>query len=110
MLTSRRHQPRRPDHLGEILIRSAYPDDLGELARLAALDSQPTLDTQTLIAEIDGVAVAALSLSSGRVIADPFVRTAAVCDLLRVRAGSITPPHSDARRLRRLRLAPAGMR
>jgi hypothetical protein len=111
MSAVRRQQNRRREPVREVLIRPAYPDDLTVLARLAQLDSKPPLDTDALIAEIDGVAVAALSLTSGRTVADPFVRTTSVCDLLRTRAASIARPREQERRLQRLfRLVPVGAR
>jgi hypothetical protein len=72
-------------------IRLAAPDDQTTLKRLAELDSQQPVDGDALIAEVDGVAVAALSLHTGRVLADPFAHTEAVVDLLRVRASRGTP-------------------
>jgi hypothetical protein len=39
-----------------------------------------------MLAEVDGVVRAALDLSDGSVAADPFVRTAEVLELLRLRA------------------------
>lgn len=78
------------------------------LERLAALDSQAPLHGEVLIAEVDGDPVAALSLGSGRLVADPFVHTAAVCDLLRFRPTSIAVSRSEASSLKRLfRLVPA---
>ena len=105
----RLHQAFDPER--ELLIRLAGPDDRAVLERLAALDSQAPLDGDALIAEIDGDAVAALSLGSGLLIADPFAHTAAVCDLLRFRAASIAASRSEASSLeRRLRLIPAAAR
>jgi hypothetical protein len=92
----------------EVRIRPGYPDDRTVLERLATLDSQQPLAEDVLIAEIDGVAVAALSLSSGRVVADPFVYTAPVVDLLRVRASRAMPTLGRRRPLRRARPATAG--
>jgi hypothetical protein len=92
----------------QVSIRLAYPDDLSVLKRLAALDSQEPLDGDVLIAEIDGVAVAALSVGSGRVVADPFVYTPPMVELLRVRASRAKPTPSRRRRLRRPRPATAG--
>jgi hypothetical protein len=109
-MTAARH-PHTPG-LGaerELLIRLAGPDDNVVLARLAALDSQAPLEGDSLIATVDGVAVAALSLEDGRLIADPFEHTAAVAGLLRMRATSIaTSAPATAPRRRWLRLAPAG--
>ena len=72
-----------------IVIRRAGAADVRVLARLAALDSAAIPGTDSLIAERDGVAVAALDLTDGRVVADPFERTADVVELLRVRAGRL---------------------
>lgn len=105
----RLHQALDPER--ELLIRLAGPDDHVVLERLAALDSQAPLDGDALIAEVDGDPVAALSLGSGRLVADPFVHTAAVCDLLRFRAASIAASRSEASSLKRLlRLIPAAAR
>ena len=93
----------------EVRIRLAYPEDVTVVERLAALDSQRPLEGDVLIAELDGVEVAALSLRSGRVVADPFIRTAQVVDLLRVRASRATATRTAARLLRRPRPATAGV-
>jgi hypothetical protein len=105
--SSRRH--RSPELSEEVRIRFAYPDDLLTVRRLAALDSQPSLDGDVLIADVDGVAVAALSVQDGRVVADPFAYTEAVIDLLRLRASRAapTPAPAAARVTRRLRASNA---
>jgi hypothetical protein len=72
-----------------IVIRTASSDDARALARLAALDSQAPLAGPALLVEVDGVARAALAPASGRVVADPFHRTADLVALLRLRAQSI---------------------
>jgi hypothetical protein len=107
-------QPRRePPHPAlnaehELRIRLASSDDCGVLHGLATLDSQTPLHGDALIAELDGFAVAALSLEDGRLIADPFAPTAAAGDHLRLRAESITATkRPTAPRLHRHRLAPA---
>ena len=69
-----------------IIIRRAGAADAPILARLAALDSAAQPGDDSLIAEIDGRPVAALDLADGRVVADPFARTADLVDLLRLRA------------------------
>ena len=72
-----------------ITIRPAYADDDDALMRLAALDSADTVPARPLLlAEADGELRAALSLSDGRVIADPFRRTADLVELLRTHAGT----------------------
>ena len=90
----------------ELRIRLAEPDDGGLLERLAALDSQAPLQGDALIAELDGIAVAALSLQNGRLIADPFAHTATVREHLRLLAASIQPTKRPPVPLKRpLRLA-----
>ncbi len=68
-----------------ILLHFARPDDSGLVRRLAQLDDAKPLEGQILIAFVAGEAVAALSLTDGRVVANPFVPTADVVTLLRLR-------------------------
>ncbi|HKJ36826.1 MAG TPA: hypothetical protein VKA36_09695 [Solirubrobacterales bacterium] len=56
-------------------IRGAGPGDADALRRLAELDGDRLPLSPVLIAELDGNAIAAMSLSERRVIADPFRRT-----------------------------------
>jgi hypothetical protein len=81
-------------------IRLANDEDIDTLHNLAARNSELWLDGTVLIGEIDGVGAAALSLSDGRVIADPSRRIDHLVANLRVRAESIwahesTPSLSD---------------
>ena len=72
-----------------ITIRAGYPDDQPALARLAALDStERPPAAPVLVAEINGELRVALSLHDGSSIADPFVPTAEILELLRFRAAS----------------------
>ena len=89
----------------EITIRAAYADDELALRRLAAVDSADAVPpAPLLLAELDGELRAALSLADGSVIADPFVRTAEVLELLRVRArAEVATRRRRARRRRFLR-------
>ena len=80
-------------------LRIATAEDGWAMRRLAALDDAPMLEGRVLIALEDGVAVAAISLADGRVIADPFVLTEHAVAMLRLRAG-----HLARRRGRGLRL------
>jgi hypothetical protein len=73
-------------HDDTVVIRRAVGADADALARLAALDSQPTLRGTALIAESDGVIRAAYSPDEHRAVADPFRPTAALVALLRTRA------------------------
>jgi hypothetical protein len=76
-----------PSH--DIVIRHSVAEDVRTLAGLAALDSRPELTGPALLAEVDGVARAALDLHDGSVAADPFARTTELVDLLRLRARGI---------------------
>jgi hypothetical protein len=69
-----------------IVIRLATLSDSRTLGNLAALDSRRPLAGPAMLAEVDGVVRAAVDLSDGSVAADPFVRTAEVVELLRLRA------------------------
>jgi hypothetical protein len=72
-----------------IVIRLATLSDSRTLSNLAALDSRRPLAGPAMLAEVDGVARAALDLSDGSVAADPFARTAEVVELLRLRASRL---------------------
>jgi hypothetical protein len=57
--------------------------------QLRSLDGGEMLDGPRLVAELDGRPVAALELRTGSAVADPFVLTAPLVELLRVRAAQI---------------------
>jgi hypothetical protein len=72
----------------ELTIRLAGPADGRRLLRLAGRDSRPRPSGEVLVAELDGDLVAARSLADGHAIADPFRPTAAIAELIAVRAGA----------------------
>jgi hypothetical protein len=72
-----------------VVIRHATAVDADQLVRVASRDSQRRVQAPALIAEVDGVAHAALEIADGRVIADPFVPTADLVALLRLRAQTV---------------------
>ncbi len=74
------------DTESSIVIRHAGGDDVRAVADLAILDSREPITGPALLAEVDGVPRAALDLTDGSVAADPFVRTAELVGLLRMRA------------------------
>jgi hypothetical protein len=78
-----------PDMISANSIRYATEQDTQTLERLAELDSQSPLDGPVLIAELGGIAAAALCIRDGRVIADPFQSTDHLVANLRMRAGAI---------------------
>jgi hypothetical protein len=89
-----------------LTIRVAAPDDAGALRRLAELDSARALRGRVLLAETDGVPVAAISLTTGAVTADPFQSSEGAVRMLRLRryqllnqAGDAAPADQLLRRL-----------
>ncbi|HJS93723.1 MAG TPA: hypothetical protein VJ741_05625 [Solirubrobacteraceae bacterium] len=86
-----------------LALRVADDDDAPVVRRLAALDDAPSLRGEVLLALVDGEAVAATSLGDGRVVANPFLRTADTVRLLSLRASQMT--ERPARRRLRLRAA-----
>jgi hypothetical protein len=80
-----------------VTLRFAFPDDERALRRLAALDCALPPALPAVVAEVDGELWAALSLVSGRVVADPFHRTAELVDLLSARARQLSAPDPPQR-------------
>jgi hypothetical protein len=68
---------------GNLVVRRGRHADTNALAILAALDSARALTGRTVVGEVDGRLVAAISLHDGRVVADPFAPTADVVEALR---------------------------
>lgn len=73
-----------------ITLRPATPDDAPTVARLAQLDSSRVPQGELLLAVVDDVPVAALSLDTGHVVADPFTRTLDLVRMLHDRAARMT--------------------
>jgi hypothetical protein len=71
------------------VIRMATDADAAAVERLAALDSARPPSGRILVGEVDGTPAAALSLSEGRVVADPFTRTDLLVVHMRLRAQGI---------------------
>ncbi len=69
-----------------ITLRVAQREDDYDVSRLAQLDDAPLPVGPVVLAVVDGETVAALSLSDGRVVANPFVATEKAVSLLRLRA------------------------
>jgi hypothetical protein len=93
-----------------LTIRSAAPTDASALRRLAALDSAPPLRGRVLLAESDGVPVAAVSVEDGAVTADPFQHTTLAVRMLMLRRYQLLRQRDDAVRARPgpRRLVPVG--
>ncbi len=72
-----------------LALRPARDNDLTAVARLAALDSARIPDGPLLLGLVDGELAAAMSLSTGAVVADPFRPTLALVELLTMRAARL---------------------
>jgi hypothetical protein len=72
-----------------VTTRLATRVDFPTIARLAELDSERVPRGRVLLAELRGRVVAAISLETGAVFADPFVSTAGVVKNLRARAAEM---------------------
>jgi hypothetical protein len=94
-----------------LTIRMAAHNDAAALARPARLDSARPLRGSVLLAELDGAPVAAVSLETGAVTADPFQHTADAVHVLTLRRDQLAGAGSDVARprprLRRLAPRPA---
>jgi hypothetical protein len=82
-----------------VLMRRATADDAARIRTLARLDDKRMPAGPFLLAEVGGGIVAARSLSTGTVIADPFRLTSDIVAMLRVRAAQVS--ELDERRERR---------
>ena len=70
-----------------LVLRPATSADTADLERLAALDSARPLAGEVMLADADGDVRAALSLETGRAVADPFYPSLELVPLLRAAAG-----------------------
>jgi len=89
---SDRRVPRRHpagDAGDALLIRPASADDEPAIARLSALDEHVLPRGERLIGELGGRIVAALDVRSGDAVADPFVPTTGIVELLGLRAAQV---------------------
>jgi hypothetical protein len=87
-----------------VVIRAARGSDGVALENLARMDSQRPLDGEVILAEQDGIVVAAIA--DDRTIADPFRPTADLVALLRLHSGRPSQVRNGSRvRVPRLRAA-----
>jgi hypothetical protein len=82
------------DECESMTVRRATAADESLLRRLATLDSAVPLTGDVLVAEVDGEVRAAVSIESGRVIADPFRPAHGPTELLTLRARQLRAPIS----------------
>jgi hypothetical protein len=74
----------------EIVIRAARPEDMSEIARVAGRDTGALPAGPLLVAKVGSDVRAAISLTDGTAIADPFHRTLELVEMLKIRAGAVT--------------------
>jgi hypothetical protein len=89
-----------------ISIRTFADSDGQAVRSVAQRDSSVVPAGELLVAEVDGVVRAVLSLDTGEAVADPFVPSAALVDLLRARTRQLTGRPAPRRR-RSWRRSPA---
>jgi hypothetical protein len=77
---------RTPGPAASVTLRLATGDDDDELARLAALYDRPLPSGPLLLAEVDGQLHAALTLTGAQELMEPYLPTAALVELLALRA------------------------
>src|SRR3954449_13229314 len=82
-----------------VLMRRATAEDAARIRALARLDDKRLPAGPFLVAETGGEIVAARSLASGGVVADPFRLTTDIVAMLRLRASPVS--ELDERRERR---------
>lgn len=97
----RNERSRRTEADPQIAIRRLDPDgpDRHELERLAGRDSATAPSGDVIAAERDGRMLAAMSLTTGKLVADPFLPTAAARTALVSRAGLLRRSSDAARPL-----------
>jgi hypothetical protein len=81
----------------EWTLRYSHVGDREAIVRLAQLDSRREPSGTLLVAESQGRIVAALPLEASDAIANPFVRTAELVEILRLRAAQLSS-ESNGRR------------
>jgi hypothetical protein len=82
---------------GNVELRLAGGRDAAALRRVAERDSRALPPGPHLLVVRGGRIDAALCLSTGEAVADPFVRTAELIELLRCHARAVTPPPAGER-------------
>jgi len=92
----RRHRRRRSGPAGDVAIRLAGRRDACAISTLELMEGRSLGAGPRLLAELDGVPVAAVAVTDGTAVADPFEFTAGLVDLLRVRAAQLRRPDAPA--------------
>jgi hypothetical protein len=91
----------QPDVYDAVTVRLAGADDDESLRRLVELDSGTAPRGPLLVAEVDGDVLAARSLVDGSSVANPFVHTAHLAELLALRSAHLHANGDGPQRRRR---------
>jgi hypothetical protein len=96
---------------GDISIRRLTDHDAEALDRVAGRDSASRPSGELFGAEVDGRLIAAISIATGEVVADPFTRTDAARSMLLLRAAQLresraSDGHTRRQGIRRLTARP----
>lgn len=78
-----------PEPVDTVLLRLCCVGDDEAIERLAQLEGKPAPVGRHIVAEIDGVVIAALPLAGGKLLADPFRATSHLLPLLELRAKQV---------------------
>jgi hypothetical protein len=92
----------RPDVYATVTVRLAGEKDGADLCRLARRDAGRVPKGTLLVAEVEGTLLAARSLANGDTIADPFVPSAHLVELLALRGAHLRGDGDIQPRRRRL--------
>lgn len=88
----------------DVTVRMADREDVRALRRLAELDSAIAPTGPVVVAQTGGEILAAIPVAGGPAIADPFRRTAALVEMLELRARQLRPQLPPGARSARPRL------
>jgi hypothetical protein len=91
------NEPKEGIEMPEITLGMLKVEDAEELRRVAERDSREAPTGMVLGARVDGRLVAARSVSNGYAVADPFVHTAELQELLAERATQLRGGDSGRR-------------
>ena len=87
------HVAPQPDTASDdVLLRRSGPGDGAAISRLARLDDRRPAKGPYVLAECGGELLAAMPLSGGSAIANPFMRTADLVAILELRARQLSRP------------------
>lgn len=94
---------RRSPSMSSTVLRRPALHEAATVRQIALLDSTRPLQGEVMVAEVEGRIVAAVSLTDGRVVADPFVPSGPAAGMLRDHVDRLRGAESTSRRSPRVR-------